>query len=335
MISPRLGIDLGTCNSLVYLPKKGIVLREPSVVALSLADNKVLAVGKKAKEMMGRAPEMIRIYRPMRDGVIADYRVTQAMIKYFLDKVLGKFRILKPEVVVSIPAGATSTERRALIEAGKGAGVKEIYVVKEPILSALGAQIPIESCSGNLICDIGGGTTEVAVISLGGIVNWKSIRIAGDEMDLAIGDYIKKKYNLAIGEQTAEEIKIKIGTAILDKEKKEREIKGRDLVSGLPKAIKITSNEILEAISEVLQEIIQTIKLTLRETPPELSADIMEKGMVVTGGGSLLRNFPLLIKKSIGIPVILADEPLDSVAKGTGIILENLDIFKKVLLSKK
>jgi rod shape-determining protein MreB len=335
MISPKLGIDLGTCNSVVYLPKKGIVLREPSVVAVSVAENKVLAVGRKAREMMGRTPEMIRIYRPMRDGVIADYRVTQAMIKYFLDKVLGPFRIFKPEVVVGIPAGATSTEKRALIEAGKGAGVKEMYVVKEPILSALGAQIPIESCSGNLICDIGGGTTEVAVISLGGVVNWRSIRIAGDEMDLAILDYIKKKYNLAIGERAAEEIKIRIGTAIPEKEKKETEIKGRDLVSGLPRKIKVSSNEVLEAISEVLQEIIQIIKLTLRETPPELSADIMDKGMVLTGGGSLLRNFPTLIKKSIGIPVIMADDPLDSVAKGTGVILENLNLFKKVLLTKK
>jgi rod shape-determining protein MreB len=335
MLFPKVGIDLGTCNSVVFLPKKGVVLREPSVVAVSIGENRVLAVGKTAKEMLGRTPETIRIYRPLRDGVIADYRVTQAMIRYFLNKVLGKFRIFKPELVIGIPAGATSTERRALLEAGKAAGAKEVFIVKEPILAALGAQIPIESCSGNLICDIGGGTTEVAVISLGGIVNWKSIRIAGDEMDQAIADYVKKKYNLAIGEQTAEEVKIKIGTALLNKEKREIQIKGRDLISGLPRTIKINSAEVLEAISDVLHEIIQTIKLTLRETPPELAADIMDKGMVLTGGGSLLRNLPSLIKKSIGIPVILADEPLDCVAKGTGVILNNLDIYKKTLLAKK
>ena len=335
MIFPKVGIDLGTCNSVVFLPKKGVVLREPSVVAVSIGENKVLAVGKAAKEMLGRTPETIRIYRPLRDGVIADYRVTQAMIRYFLNKVLGRFKIFKPEIVIGIPAGATSTERRALLEAGKAAGAREVFIVKEPILAALGAQIPIESCSGNLICDIGGGTTEVAVISLGGIVNWKSIRIAGDEMDQAIADYVKKKYNLAIGEQTSEEIKIKIGTALPEKEKREIQIKGRDLISGLPRTIKINSLEVLEAISDVLGEIIQTIKLTLRETPPELAADIMDKGIVLTGGGSLLRNLPNLIKKSIGIPVILADEPLDCVAKGTGVILDNLEIYKKTLLSKK
>jgi len=335
MIFPKLGIDLGTCNSVVFLPKKEVVLREPSVVAVSVGENKILAVGKAAKEMLGRTPENIRIYRPLKDGVIADYRVTQAMIRYFLDKVLGKFRIFKPEIVIGIPAGATSTERRALLEAGKAAGAREVFVVKEPILAALGAQIPIESCSGNLICDIGGGTTEVAVISLGGIVNFKSIRIAGDEMDEAIIDYVKKKYNLAIGEQTAEEIKIKIGTAIEEKEKRELQVKGRDLISGLPRTIKINSSEVLEAISNVLDEIIQTIKLTLRETPPELAADIMDKGIVLTGGGSLLRNLPILIKKTIGIPVILADDPMDCVAKGTGVILDNLEIYKKTLLTKK
>ncbi len=335
MLFPRVGIDLGTCNSVVFLPKKGVVLREPSVVAVSVLENKILAVGEKAKEMLGRTPETIRIYRPLRNGVIADYRVTQAMIRYFLDKVLGRFRFFKPELVIGIPAGATSTERRALIEAGRAAGAKDVFVVKEPILAALGAQIPIESCSGNLICDIGGGTTEVAVISLGGIVTFKSIRIAGDAMDLAIADYVKKKFNLAIGEQTAEDIKIKIGTALPEKEKREMIIKGRDLVAGLPKTIKISSDQVREAISDVLAEIIQTIKLTLRETPPELSADIMEKGIVLTGGGSLLRNLPALIKKSIGIPVILAEEPLFCVAKGTGAILEALDTYKQILKSKK
>jgi rod shape-determining protein MreB len=257
------------------------------------------------------------------------------MIRYFLRKTLGFFSFLKPEILIGIPAGATSTERRALIEAGIGAGAKEVFLVKEPILAALGAGIPIDSCSGNMVVDIGGGTTEVAVISLGGIVNSNSIRVGGDEMDLAISEYIKKKHNLAIGEQTAEEIKIKIGTAIFEKEPLDLEIKGRDLISGLPRNIKISSNEVCEAISDVLAEIIQIIKITLRETPAELSADIMEKGLVLTGGGSLLRNIPELLEKSIGIPVILAEEPMLCVAKGTGKILKSLDTYKKVLMTKR
>jgi rod shape-determining protein MreB len=335
MIVRKIGIDLGTCNTVVFVPKKGVIFKEPSVVAVSIPENKILAVGQAAKEMLGRTPDTIRIYRPLKDGVIADFRVTLAMIRYFLKKTLGTFSFLKPEVLIGIPAGATSTERRALIEAGIGAGAKEVFLVKEPILAALGAGIPIESCSGNMVVDIGGGTSEVAVISLGGIVNSNSIRIGGDEMDLAISEYIKKKYNLAIGEQTAEEIKIKIGTAIFEKEPLDLEIKGRDLISGLPRNIKITSNEVCEAISDVLTEIIQVIKKTLRETPPELSADIMEKGLVLTGGGSLLRNLPELFEKSIGIPVILAEDPMLCVAKGTGKILESLDLYKKVLMTKR
>jgi len=335
MIVRKIGIDLGTCNTVVFVPKKGVLFREPSVVAVSIPENKILAVGQSAKEMLGRTPDTIRIYRPLKDGVIADFRVTLAMIRYFLRKTLGFFSFLKPEILIGIPAGATSTERRALIEAGIGAGAKEVFLIKEPILAALGAGIPIESCSGNMVVDIGGGTTEVAVISLGGIVNSNSIRIGGDEMDLAISEYIKKKHNLAIGEQTAEEIKIKIGTAIFEKEPLDLEIKGRDLISGLPRNIKISSNEVCEAISDVLAEIIQIIKITLRETPAELSADIMEKGLVLTGGGSLLRNIPELLEKSIGIPVILAEEPMLCVAKGTGKILESLDTYKKVLMTKR
>lgn len=331
----KIGIDLGTCNSVVFLPKKGIVLQEPSVVAVSISDNKILAVGQKAKEMIGRTPETIKVYRPLREGVIADFRITQAMLKYFINKVTGRFRFLKPELMIGIPAGATSTERRALIEAGISAGARQVFLAKEPILAAIGAGIPINSCSGNMIVDIGGGTTETAVISLGGIVNYASIRVAGDKIDQVICDYIKKKYNLAIGEQTAEEIKIKIGTALPEKEQKVMEIRGRDLILGLPKNIKITSNEICEAISDVLGEIIQVIKLVLRETPPELSADIMNRGMVLSGGGSLLRNLPELISKSIGVPAILAEEPLFCVAKGTAVMLENLDIYKKSIMAKK
>jgi rod shape-determining protein MreB len=335
MFSTKIGIDLGTSKSIVFVPKKGVVFQEPSVVAVSLLDNKILAVGKEAKEMLGRTPAEIKIYRPLKDGVIADFRVTLAMIRYFLRKTLGFFRFIKPEILVSIPAGATSTERRALVEAGKEAGAREVFVAKEPILAALGAGIPIESCSGNMIVDIGGGTSEVAVISLGGIVTANSVRVAGDKIDQAISDYIRKRYNLAVGEQMAEEIKIKIGTALPEKEPKEMEVKGRDLVSGLPRNIKIDSNEICQAISDVLEEIIQAIKITLRETPAELSADVMEKGMVLSGGGSLLRNLPQLFEKAIGIPTILAEEPVLCVAKGTGIILKNLDLYKRSLMAKK
>lgn len=331
----KIGIDLGTCNSVVFLPKKGVILQEPSIVAVSLQDNKILAVGKVAKEMMGRTPETIRIYRPLRDGVIADFRITQAMIRYFIEKTSGHFRFLKPDLVMGVPAGITSTERRAAIEAGLSAGAKNVYLVKTPILAALGAGIPIESCSGNMIVDIGGGMAEAAVISLGGIVTCRSIRVGGDKFDMAIADYIKKKHNLAIGEQTAEEIKIKVGTALLEKEPKVVEFRGRDLVSGLPKNIKITSNEVYEAISDFLNDILQLIKQVLRETPPELSADVMEKGIVISGGSSLLRNLTVLISKSIGVPAILAEEPLLSVAKGTGVILESLDIYKNILMSKK
>jgi len=331
----KIGIDLGTCNSVVFIPKKGIVLQEPSVVAVSLADNKILAVGKDAKEMSGRTPDTIRIYRPLRDGVIADFRVTQAMLKYFIEKVSGRFLFFKPELMIGVPAGATSTERRALIEAGMNAGAKQVFLAKEPILAAIGAGIPINSCSGNMIVDIGGGRTESAVISLGGIVTWRSIRIAGDKMDMAITDYIKKKYNLAIGDQTAEEIKIKIGTALPEKEEKKLEIRGRDLISGLPKNIKISSGEVCESLSDLMIEIIQVIKAVLHDTPPELSADIMNKGMILSGGGALLRNLQELIAKAIGVPAILADDPILCVARGTGMMLENIDIYKRSVMSKK
>jgi len=331
----KIGIDLGTCNSLVFIPGKGVVLQEPSVVAVALAENKIMAVGEAAKEMTGRTPDTIRVYRPLKDGVIADFRVTQAMIRYFIDKVSGFWRFLKPELMIGVPAGITSTERRAVIEAGMNAGARQVFVAKEPILAAIGAGIPINSSSGNMIVDIGGGTSEVAIISLGGIVTAHSVRTGGDEMDLAISDYIRKKHNLAIGEQTTEEVKIKIGTALPEKEEKKIEIRGRDLILGLPRNIKISSNEICQALSDTLSEIIQVIKLVLRETPPELSADVMDKGMVLTGGGSLLRNLPELIAKSIGVPCTLAEEPMLCVAKGTGVVLENLDIYKKSIMVKK
>jgi len=335
MFVRKIGIDLGTCNSLVFIPKKGVVLQEPSVVAVTLSENKILAVGEKAKEMIGRTPDTIRVYRPLKDGVIADYRVTQAMLRYFIDKVSGHFRFLKPELIIGVPAGITSTERRAVIEAGTAAGAKQVFLAKEPILAAIGAGIPINSCSGHMIIDIGGGTTEVAVISLGGIVTCHSLRTAGDKIDIGISDFIKKKHNLAIGEQTAEEIKIKIGTAIPEKEEKFFEIRGRDLISGLPRNIKISSNEVAEAIYDPLSEIIKVVKAVLRDTPPELSADIMDKGMVLSGGGALLRNIDELIAQSTGVPCFIAEDSLSCVAKGTGVVLENLEIYKKSIMSKK
>jgi len=335
MFVTKIAIDLGTCNSLVFIPKKGIVLQEPSVVAITEPEKRILAVGEEAKSMIGRTPETIKVYRPLKDGVIADYRVTQAMLRHFIQKTQGGLRIFKPELVISVPACITSTERRAVIEAALAAGAKQAFVAKEPILAAIGAGIPINSCSGHMIIDIGGGTSEVAVIALGGIVTASSIRVGGDKMDLAISDFIKKKHNLAIGERTAEEIKIKIGTALPEKDNKILEARGRDLMSGLPRNIKVSSNEVSEAIFEVLQDIIQTIKRVLRDTPPELSADIMDKGMVLSGGGALLRNIDKLIARSTGVPCQIAEEPMFCVAKGTGVVLENLEVYKKSIMSKK
>ncbi|MDD4531173.1 MAG: rod shape-determining protein [Candidatus Pacebacteria bacterium] len=332
----KIGIDLGTKNSLVFIPNKGVVLNEPSVVAVSLAENKILAVGHEAKEMIGRAPESIQVYRPLKDGVIADYRTTQGMLRHFISKVnTGISKFFRPELLIGVPAGITSTEKRAVIEAGMLAGAKEVFVAKEPILSAIGAGIPINSSSGHMIIDIGGGTSEVAVICLGGIVSAQSLRVAGDELDAAVSEYIKNKHGLAIGEQTAEEVKIKIGTAVAEKEPKYMEIRGRDLMSGLPKNIKVSSNEICEAISEPLSEIVQCVKNVLRETPPELSADIMDKGMVVAGGGACLRNIAVLLSRSTGVPCFVADDALSCVAKGTGAVLDNLDLYKKSIMAKK
>jgi len=335
MFIKKIGIDLGTCNSLVFIPRKGVVLQEPSVVAVAFPENKILAVGEAAKEMTGRTPETIRVYRPLKDGVIAEYRITEAMLRYFIQRVSGKFRLFKPELMIGVPAGITSTERRAVIEAGISAGAKAVYVAKEPILAAIGAGIPINSCSGHMIVDIGGGTSEVAIISLGGIVSCHSVRTAGDKMDLAIADYIKRKYNLAIGGQTAEEIKIKIGTALPEEKEQFLEVRGRDLISGLPKTIKISSNETAEANSDVLAEIIQMVKQVLRDTPPELSADVMDKGMILSGGGSLLRNIDGLLAQATGVPCFIAEEPLLCVAKGAGVVLENLEAYKKSIMSKK
>jgi len=333
----KLGIDLGTANILVYVPGKGVVLNEPSVVAVSELDNQILAVGLEAKRMIGRTPDSIIAYRPMKDGVIADYRVTEAMLKYYIEKALGKWGILKPEVLISVPAGVTSTERRAVIEAAMKAGAKKAHVVKEPILAAIGADILIEEAGGHMIVDIGGGTTDVAVISLGGIVASTSVKCAGDKMDHAIVDYVKKNFNLAIGDKTAENIKIKIGSAVQvsDRENMKMKVKGRDYVSGLPRSIEMTTNEVVKALKKELNEIIKAIKEVLHDTPPELSADIIDQGIIMTGGSSQLRKLPKLVKKKTGVKARLAEDAFYCVVKGTGVALAHMDAYNKSVISKK
>lgn len=335
IFSKKLGIDLGTTNTLVYLPGKGVVLNEPSVVAVSEQDNVILAIGAEAKEMVGKTPDNIIVYRPMKDGVIADYRVTEAMLRYFINKTLGKYNLFKPDVMVSVPAGITSTERRAVVEAAVRAGASNAYVVKEPILAAIGAGIPIHESKGHMIMDIGGGTTDVAVISLGGIVASTSVKCAGNKIDQAIVDYIKKTFNLAIGDRTAETIKIKIGAAIPLEEELVITIKGRDFIQGLPRTAQISTNEIVRAIDKELRMMIGAIKEVLSQTPPELSADIIDDGIIMTGGSSMLRNLADLVYRRTGVKAKVADEPLLCVAKGTGEALNHLETYKKTILSKK
>lgn len=335
MFVRKIGIDLGTCNSLAFIPGKGVVINEPSVVAVSVLDNKVLAVGTEAKKMIGRTPDTIKVYRPLRDGVIAEYKITEAMLRYFIEKSLGRWSFLKPDLIVGVPAGITSTEKRAVIEAGTLAGAKNVYLTKEPVLAAIGAGIPINSCSGHMIVDIGGGTSEVAVLSLGGIVTYHSLRTAGDKLDESIVEYVKKKYKLAIGIQTAEDIKIKIGAAIPIKEEMTMNVRGRDIILGLPRNIDISSNEVAEAMAGTLDEIIKNIRQVLRDTPPELSADIMDKGMVVAGGGALLREIDVLISENTGVPCFIADDPLICVARGTSEVLDHIDTYKRSIMVKK
>ena len=335
MFIRKIGIDLGTTNTLVFIPKKGVVVNEPSVVAVSAADRQVIAVGAEAKEMLGRTPDTIVALRPLKDGVIADYKITEAMISYFINKGCGRMRIFKPEVMISVPAGVTSTERRAVIDAAIQAGAKSAYVVKEPVLAAIGANIPINEASGNMIVNIGGGTSEIAVISLGGIVSWSSVRVAGNKIDQAIIEYMRKNFSLEIGERTAEDLKISIGSAVPIKEESFMEARGRDMITGLPRTVKVSSNQVAEAIADQLKEIIRAVKMVLQETPPELAADIMNKGMVLSGGGALLRNLDELLFKVTGVPCVKAQDALLCVAKGTGIMLENLNIYKRSVMSKK
>lgn len=335
MFVKKIGIDLGTVNTLVYVPKRGIVINEPSVVAVSIKDKKVLAVGGEAREMLGRTPDTIVASRPLKEGVIADYRTTESMLRYFINKALGGVRLFKPEVMIAVPAGITSTERRAVIDATIQAGAKAAFIIKQPIASAIGANIPIGSASGHMIIEIGGGTSEIAVISLGGIVANASARIGGTKFDLAISDYVRRKYNLAIGERTAEELKIKIGSALPLTEPLSMEVRGRDMISGLPRTVTVTSDDVTEAIQDDLNGIIQAVKSVLQETPPELSADVIDKGMVISGGSGMLRNMDELLSRAIDVPAYIADEPLHNVAKGTGIALENLESYKRSLLATK
>ncbi len=331
----KLGIDLGTANSLVFLPNRGIVLNEPSVVAVLVPENKVLAVGNEAKVMIGKTPDTIIAYRPLKNGVIADYRVTESMLRFFIKKSIGPWNIFKPEVMISVPASVSSTERRAVIEAAVKAGAKSAYVVKEPVLAAIGSGIPIQEARGHMIVEIGGGTTDIAVISLGGIVASNSVKVAGNAIDQAIADYIKKNFNLAIGDQTAEEIKIAVGSAIPIENELKYKIKGRDFLTGLPRSTEVSTNEIVKAIEGELREIMKAIKNVLQDTPPELASDIIDQGISMSGGGSLLRNICESVYQATGVKAYLVDEPLFAVAKGTGIALEHLDSYKRSVSSKR
>jgi rod shape-determining protein MreB len=327
----KIGIDLGTANILVYVKGRGIVIREPSVVAVS-DDNTIVAVGDEAREMIGRTPGHITAIRPMKDGVIADYVITEAMLRYFIKKAGRSFT--KPDVMISVPSGVTSVEKRAVRDAALKAGAREAYLIEEPLAAAIGANVPISGPSGNMIIDIGGGTSEIAVISLGGIVVSRSLRVGGNKFDESIANYIRKKYNLMVGERTAEEVKIAIGTALpLDREL-HMEVRGRDLIAGLPRTIPLTSSEVMEALEQPLQQIVASVRTVLEETPPELSSDIIDKGMVMSGGGALLRNIDKLLTQVTGVPCHVAENSLNCVALGTGLALEHFDFFKKSLVQR-
>ncbi len=330
----QIAIDLGTANTVVWVPGKGIVLNEPTVVAVSVEDNRVLAVGNEAKNMVGRTPGNISALKPLKEGVIADYEVTEAMLRYFVQKVCGRVWFFKPEVMICTPAGGTQVEKRAVLDATLSAGARVAYLIDEPLAAAIGAKVPIAQASGNLILDMGGGASEAAVISLGGVVVNRSLRVAGNKIDEAITTYLRRKYNLVIGEQTAEEIKIKIGSATPLAKDEILEVKGRDSLLGLPKMINIGGNEITEAIRPTLNLIINMVKEVLETTAPELAADIIDKGLVMTGGTSLLKNFDRLLTTELNVSCHVAEDPLFCVVKGTGIALENLDLYKRSVVRK-
>ena len=335
MFRKNIAIDLGTANTLVWLAGEGIVANEPTVVAISADDNKIVAVGEEAKKMLGRTPETLIASRPMREGVIADYQITEAMLKYFMNKVVGRAYFIKPDVMVCVPAGCTQVERRAALDATLSAGAAHAYLIDEPLAAAIGAGIPVSAPSGHMIVDVGGGAAEAAVISLGGVVVHKSVRIAGNKIDEALQNYLKKKHNLIVGDQTAEEIKIKIGSATLLAKTEKLEISGRDLVFGLPRSITATSNDVTEAIKPTLMQIIGAVKAVLEDTPPELAADIIDKGIVMSGGTSTLRNFDKLMTEETGVPAHVAEDALFCVVKGTGLVMENIELWKRSVSTKK
>ena len=336
LFSNDLAIDLGTANTLVYLKGKGIVTNEPSVVAVQMdhrGHKKILAVGKEAKEMLGRTPGSITAIRPMKDGVIADFEITEAMLRYFIEQAHNRRTMVKPRIIICVPYGITEVEKRAVRESAESAGARQIFLIEEPMAAAIGADLPITEPSGSMIVDIGGGTTEVAVISLAGIVFSKSVRVGGDKMDEAIVNYLKRKYNLLIGERTAEQIKIEIGTAYPDKKIKTMNVKGRDLVAGIPKTIQINSEEISEAIADPVSAIVDAVRIALEKTPPELAADIVDKGIVLAGGGALIRNLDTLLREETGLPVSIAEDPLCAVVLGSGKALDQVDVLSGVTIS--
>lgn len=335
LLPKRLGIDLGTANVLVYLVGEGVVINEPSVVAISVNDRRIQAIGHAAREMVGRTPGSLRIMRPMQDGVIADYLVTEAMLRYFLERSCGRFRLFRPEIMIAVPTGVTTVEQRAVVDAAMAAGAKRVHLIPEPLAAAIGARVPISVPSGSMVVNIGGGTTEIAVISLNDIVAEcsSSLRVGGNRVDEAIRTYIKRKYNLMVGDRTAEEIKIRIGSATVLEPAETMEVRGRDQVQGLPRTVTITSDEMTEAIAEPVDQIVRGVRMVLETTPPELAADIIDKGLVMTGGGSLLRNMDKLLAGETGIAVHVADDPLSCVAIGTGIALEHFDVLQKVVVT--
>ena len=334
MFSKKIGIDLGTANCLLYLEGQGVVLNEPTVVAVSADDGKILAVGNAAKEMLGRTPEGIEASRPLRDGVIADYLVTEAMLRSFLDKVAGRSRLFKPEVMVCVPAGITSVERRAVLDATISAGAKTAYLIDEPLAAAIGAKIPIAAPSGNMIVDIGGGSTDAAVISLGGVVVHKSARVGGNKIDEAITLYVRRKFNLVIGERTSEEIKLNLANSTPGQKEESLEVRGRDSITGLPKLIELKSSQVYEAILPTINQILEAVKQVLEETPPELASDIIDKGIVMSGGTSILKNLDKYFTQSLGVPCHVAEEPLFCVVYGTGMVLENIDLYKRSVIKR-
>ncbi len=332
MLGKKIGIDLGTANVLVYIKGAGIVINEPAVVALANRDNTVVAVGNEARNMLGRTPGSISVIRPMRDGVIADYLITEAMLRYFIRKAVGRLNLIPPEVMVCIPAGVTSVEQRAVRDAAEQAGARrQAHLVPEPLAAAIGARIPVSSPNGNMIVDIGGGRTEAAVISMYGIVVSESVRIAGDRMDDAIGGYIKRRHNLVVGDRTAEEVKIAIGSALPLDEELSMEVRGRDQISGLPKSVVVTSQEVMQAVQDCLASVVQAVRSVLERTPPELASDVIDRGIVLTGGGALLRHIDLLLTQETGVPCQVAENPLDCVAIGAGLALDHLDVIKRSL----